>query len=104
MGAGTGGTIAGVATFLHDRDESVRVYLVDPPGSALYHAVRSGVCFAPEQTERRIQRNRYDTITEGIGLDRLTTNFRRALPHVTEAYKGTDQEAVSFSDALLLRF
>ena len=35
MGAGTGGTLAGVARYLKARKPSVQVYLADPPGSAL---------------------------------------------------------------------
>jgi cysteine synthase A len=54
-----------------------------------------------EQAERRLQRNRYDTIMEGVGLDRLTANFRLALPHITDAFKGTDQEAVHMARFLL---
>ena len=34
-GAGTGGTLAGVARYLKARKPSVQVYLADPPGSAL---------------------------------------------------------------------
>ncbi len=38
-GAGTGGTIAGVSTALKARNPSVRVFLVDPPGSSLFNKV-----------------------------------------------------------------
>jgi cysteine synthase len=38
-GAGTGGTIAGVSQVLKRRDPSIRVVLVDPPGSSLYNKV-----------------------------------------------------------------
>ena len=101
MAAGTGGTLAGVGTYLRGRDSNVRVALVDPPGSALFHKVVSGVLYAPEQAERRLRRNRYDTITEGIGLDRLTRNFARGLPAVTHAFKGTDSEAVEMAHYLV---
>jgi cysteine synthase A len=48
-----------------------------------------------------VQRNRYDTITEGIGIDRLTANFELGLPHIGKAYQGTDQEAVHMAHFLL---
>lgn len=38
-GAGTGGTIAGVSTYLKEQQPDVQVYLVDPPGSSLYNKV-----------------------------------------------------------------
>lgn len=47
------------------------------------------------------QRNRYDTITEGIGIDRLTANFELGLPHISKAHRGTDQEAVHMAQFLL---
>lgn len=34
-----------------------------------------GIAYAPEQAEKRLKRHRYDTIIEGIGIDRLTANF-----------------------------
>lgn len=101
MAAGTGGTLAGVGCYLRQMDAAVRVALVDPPGSALYHRVASGVLYAPEQAERRLRRNRYDTITEGIGLDRLTANFARGLGAYTHAFRGTDREAVEMAHYLL---
>eukprot|EP00037_Helgoeca_nana_P005639 m.53000 g.53000 ORF g.53000 m.53000 type:complete len:405 (+) comp16607_c1_seq1:241-1455(+) len=101
MAAGTGGTIAGVGAYLREQDPGIKVFLIDPPGSALFHKVESGVCYAPQQAERRLQRNRYDTITEGIGIDRLTANFELGLPHIGKAYQGTDQEAVHMAHFLL---
>ena len=38
-GAGTGGTIAGISTFLKQCCPSVQVFLIDPPGSSLYNKV-----------------------------------------------------------------
>lgn len=38
-GAGTGGTIAGISTFLKQQCSSVQVFLIDPPGSGLYNKV-----------------------------------------------------------------
>eukprot|EP00535_Pseudo-nitzschia_heimii_P012204 CAMPEP_0197199766 /NCGR_PEP_ID=MMETSP1423-20130617/34055_1 /TAXON_ID=476441 /ORGANISM="Pseudo-nitzschia heimii, Strain UNC1101" /LENGTH=279 /DNA_ID=CAMNT_0042653633 /DNA_START=33 /DNA_END=868 /DNA_ORIENTATION=+ len=74
MSSGTGGTIAGVATYLKEQDASTRgstkeveIVLVDPPGSALYHKVEHGIAFAMEQRERHLRKHRYDTLAEGIG-------------------------------------
>ena len=38
-GAGTGGTIAGISTFLKQQQRNVQVFLIDPPGSSLYNKV-----------------------------------------------------------------
>eukprot|EP00804_Cyclotella_cryptica_P022746 CCRYP_004990-RC/>CCRYP_004990-RC protein AED:0.42 eAED:0.43 QI:0/0/0/0.66/0/0/3/0/620 len=88
MSAGTGGTIVGVGGYLKDKwwmDRGRRVQhnplappkivLVDPPGSSLYNKVKFGVAYAPQQSEMRLRRHRYDTLAEGIGLDRITANF-----------------------------
>lgn len=99
MGAGTGGTIAGVSVALKTARPSTRVYLADPNGSSLLHYVKHGVCFAEQQREQALRRNRYDTVVEGVGLDRVTANFRRAL--VDDAFRCTDQEVVDMSRYLL---
>ncbi|KAH8067748.1 cysteine synthase [Aureococcus anophagefferens] len=75
MGAGTGGTIAGVSLGLGD---GPRIYLADPQGSSLHGRVRHGVCYDARQAERFVERHRYDTIMDGVGLDRVTANFRAA--------------------------
>jgi len=56
-GAGTGGTIAGVSQVLKKHDPSIRVVLVDPPGSSLYnkvpHAIdTSDLSFLPYERRR----------------------------------------------------
>ena len=99
MSAGTGGTIAGVSRYLKEQNPKVQVFLVDPPGSSLYNKVRMNVCYASEQAEQRVKRHRYDTITEGIGLDRLTQNFLAA--SIDQAYRCTDKQAVEMSRYLL---
>jgi cysteine synthase len=101
MSSGTGGTIAGVAKYLKERKPSVRIVLVDPPGSALYHAVQHGIAYAPQQQERALKRHRYDTIAEGIGLDRLTTNFNQGMVYMDESIRVSDQEAVDMAHYLL---
>ena len=66
--SGTGGTLAGVSEYLKSRRSSVRCVLADPPGSSLYEFVRNGVLKATGS----------GSITEGIGIGRVTTNFADA--------------------------
>jgi cysteine synthase len=61
---GTGGTLAGVARFLKDRNSRVRIVLADPQGSALYSWVKTGELKATGSS-----------ITEGIGTTRVTANL-----------------------------
>jgi cysteine synthase len=65
---GTGGTFAGVAEFLKSRRREVRCVLADPPGSSLYAYVRSGT----------LQATGSGSITEGIGIGRVTANLAGA--------------------------
>jgi cysteine synthase A len=61
---GTGGTLAGVARYLKERDPRVRIVLADPMGSALYNWVKRGELLAEGSS-----------ITEGIGTTRITANL-----------------------------
>ncbi|KAJ1625815.1 tryptophan synthase beta subunit-like PLP-dependent enzyme [Pavlovales sp. CCMP2436] len=99
MGAGTGGTIAGVSQCLKARDARVRVVLADPPGSSLHRRVRHGVAWAPQQVERTLKRHRYDTLVEGVGSDRVTGNFARAA--IDDALLVPDEDTVQMAHALL---
>ena len=54
-GAGTGGTIAGVGSYLKQRRPAVRVFLIDPPGSGLYNKVgQRGLGLGFKQVESRL--------------------------------------------------
>lgn len=55
--------------------------------------------FTREEAEGKRLRNPFDTITEGVGLNRLTANFAAAL--VDDAVQVTDQEAVEMGHYLL---
>lgn len=57
---------------------STRIFLVDPQGSGLANHVNHGVLWSAEMTERTVLRHRYDTTVEGVGLSRLTWNFKQA--------------------------
>jgi cysteine synthase A len=65
---GTGGTFAGVAEFLKSRRAGIRCVLADPPGSSLYAWVRDGALRATGA----------GSITEGIGIGRITANLAGA--------------------------
>jgi cysteine synthase len=78
---GTGGTISGVSRYLKSKLPDLRVVLADPAGSGLYSYVREGKVESSGSS-----------ITEGIGIMRITENFRRAL--VDDALRVTDQEMV----------
>ncbi|KAL7496455.1 hypothetical protein ACHAWT_008935 [Skeletonema menzelii] len=88
MSAGTGGTLVGVGAYLKERwfestqqkqrmtsQSPPRIILVDPPGSSLFNKIKFGVAYASQQSEQKLRRHRYDTLAEGIGLDRITANF-----------------------------
>jgi len=66
--SGTGGTFAGVSEYLKSRRKAVRCVLADPPGSSLYEYVRSGTLKATGS----------GSITEGIGIGRVTANLKDA--------------------------
>ena len=104
MSAGTGGTLSGVAHFLKESTaKCINIVLVDPLGSCLFNKVKLNVAYTTEQQERRLHRNRYDTIAEGIGLDRITQNFAVGLDAgvIDDAIKVTDQEALDVAHWLL---
>lgn len=87
---GTGGTLAGVAIALKDRNPSVRAYLADPMGSALHSWVTTGELKA-EGT----------SITEGIGQGRVTGNLAGA--PLDGSVQVTDAEALPIVFDLLKR-
>ena len=107
MSSGTGGTISGVGRYLkdkcHRRGRDCKIVLIDPPGSALLNKVKFNIAYASEQKERGLRRHRYDTIAEGIGLDRITHNFALGADSkvLDDALRVTDQEAVDMAHWLL---
>jgi cysteine synthase len=64
---GTGGTLAGVAMALKDRNPRIKIYLADPMGSAIYNYYAKG--------ELKAEGN---SISEGIGNGRITKNLEGA--------------------------
>ncbi|KAJ3245829.1 hypothetical protein HDU78_008561 [Chytriomyces hyalinus] len=104
MGAGTGGTLAGVSMFLKSKMQDLRVVLADPEGSGLFHKVKSNIMYSPTEAEGTRKRHQVDTIVEGIGINRVTHNFQTALKQpnlISNAVKVTDREAVEMSRFIL---
>ena len=85
---GSGGTLAGVAMALKERNRSIRIALADPMGSALYNHYTMGVLKAEGSS-----------ITEGIGQGRVTKNLEGA--PIDTAYQIPDTEAVTIIFDLL---
>jgi len=87
--SGTGGTFAGVSEYLKSRRKAVRCVLADPPGSSLYEYVRSGTLKATGSS----------SITEGIGIGRVTANLKDA--PIDDALHVEDVDTVRFVYRLL---
>jgi cysteine synthase A len=87
--AGTGGTFAGVSEYLKSRRRAIRCVLADPPGSSLYEYVRSGTLKATGS----------GSITEGIGIGRVTANLKDA--PIDDALHVEDSDTVRFVYRLL---
>lgn len=78
---GTGGTFAGVAMYLKEKNPQIKNVLADPMGSGLYSYVKTG--------EPHMEGS---SITEGIGNSRVTANMENV--PIDDALQITDQEAV----------
>ena len=94
-GAGTGGTISGVAKYLKETAGlwSLRVVLADPQGSGLYNKVRHGVMYASTEREGTRRRQQVDTVVEGVGINRITENFEAGRELIDDAVRVTDDQA-----------
>jgi cysteine synthase A len=86
--AGTGGTLAGTGRALKAHDAAIRVVLCDPYGSSLYNFVKHGK-LEPEG----------DSNAEGIGIKRLTANFKDA--PVDDAVRVDDRAMVEMAHWLV---
>lgn len=78
---GSGGTLAGVAIALKERNPRIRIAVADPMGAAIYSWVKTGELKAEGSS-----------ITEGIGQGRVTANLEGA--PIDDAYRITDEEAL----------
>jgi cystathionine beta-synthase len=88
-GAGTGGTLSGLAKYLKEQDPSVKVYCADPVGSILYDLFYSKKIVDPPGSY----------MVEGIGEDMLPDNVH------LDIYDGfvrvNDQEAFAMTRRLV---
>jgi cysteine synthase A len=79
---GTGGTIAGVSTYLRQQKKDIVIGVADPRGAAMYNLFANGEAKPTEG----------GSITEGIGLGRVTPIIEDI--KVDKAYLIPDEEAV----------
>lgn len=96
-GAGTGGTISGVALALKPRLPGLKVVLADPQGSGLFNKVKYGVMFSSTEAEGTRRRHQVDSIVEGIGINRMTANFNAGFHLIDDAVKVSDAQAVKMA-------
>jgi cysteine synthase A len=78
---GSGGTLAGVAIALKQRNAAVRIAAADPLGAAIYSWIKTGKL-----------ESHGSSITEGIGQNRVTANLKDA--PIDDAYEISDEEAL----------
>lgn len=100
-GAGTGGTISGVALALKPLLPSLRVVLADPQGSGLFNRIKYGVMFDPKEREGTRRRHQVDTVVEGIGINRVTQNFEAGRQLIDDAVRVTDPQAIAMAKWLV---
>ena len=79
---GTGGTLAGTSSFLKSKNKNIVVGCADPRGASMYELFKNGEAKASPG----------DSITEGIGLGRVTPVIKEA--KVDDAFLIPDEEAV----------
>jgi cysteine synthase A len=79
---GTGGTLAGVASFLREKKRGVVIGVADPKGAAMYNWFAHG----------EVKMSEGGSITEGIGLGRVTPVIDDLT--VEHAYLIPDEEAM----------
>jgi cysteine synthase len=87
---GTGGTYAGVASYLKEQNPNIRCVVADPMGSGLYSYIKTGE-IKPEG----------NSITEGIGNSRVTANMQDV--PIDDAIQIDDRECLQVLYRLLRR-
>src|SRR3954447_694134 len=86
---GTGGTLGGTSSFLKSKNKDIVTACADPPGFAMYNLFKNG----------EAKSTKGDSITEGIGLGRVTPVVKQA--RVDDAFLIPDEESVKVIYELL---
>lgn len=79
---GTGGTIGGVSSFLKTKNPHIQITLADPNGSGMHNYIQN-----------KEIKSQGSSVTEGIGIMRLTENFKRA--QIDSSVNVSDEEMIS---------
>ena len=80
--AGTGGSLAGISRYLKEKNPHTHIQLADPFGSGLHEYLKSGKFLSQGSS-----------MTEGIGIMRLTANFKEAV--IDDSVQVTDQDMIT---------
>ena len=88
---GTGGTLAGVSSFLREKKNDITIGVADPRGAAMYHLFKDG----------EVKSTEGGSITEGIGLGRVTPIIEDL--QVDKPYLIPDEEALPIIFDLLAK-
>jgi Cysteine synthase len=86
---GTGGTLAGVSTYLKEQNPNIQIVCADPYGAAMWSWFTNG----------NLETNDGDSIAEGIGQGRVTRNIEGI--KVDRAYRIPDQIGLTIVYQLL---
>jgi cysteine synthase A len=86
---GTGGTLAGVSTYLKEQNPKIKIVCADPYGAAMWSWFTNG----------NLETNDGDSIAEGIGQGRVTKNVEGT--KVDHAYRISDQIGLTIVYQLL---
>ena len=86
---GTGGTLAGTSRYLKEKNKNIATACADPHGFGMYELFKHG----------QVKSTPGDSITEGIGLGRVTPVIETA--KVDHAFLISDEEAVTVIYELL---
>ena len=86
---GTGGTLAGVSSYLKEQNPKIEIVCADPYGAAMWSWFTNG----------NLETNDGDSIAEGIGQGRVTNNIEGI--NVDRAYRIPDQTGLTIVYQLL---